>query len=1455
MEYKEFVVKCFSELSHEEKMKVTGYFPAIAASSLSDMKPIQGIDLPFNCACTGSDKEAYVLCLLDSIVLAKGDSLESIELCSESAKVLSALVCGGKSSFVSNPVSVMKFLGYKDFEISTEELGDSEEDEEYESDDWEDTEEEWNPSNTETVEDPVEDIPVVDDSKEETQENPNDFDKELFRCFGGTIPNYVSKVLNTYDLMYSSGYDLRRPYGVLGCDGVYYIDSKNHRNVRGSNLDMDFSTSIKMYSLFQRKLGFNEKPYRSLGVIGLEIVKQYISNSSVLMYFPMKALEVMYGRVPATASKESRGEEIVYYSMSPNINSWEKYKTLDLKPHFEKLLMQCVKYYIENTDRKDNLRSLDTVNAVNGLLSFAVACLSVGVFVIDYKSSNGLPVKFKIRVSDPLSKLGAEDYTSTIIREVFSNNIGGLESKRVASGLNKQLSEEYGVYEYAHEFNHKLSNATPLFAYKALEALQAKGENPNWDTAIIGQAMDDTILRNGSGGINMASSLFHHINAGSRSGKGVMTLNMLASGIASGKALFYLDNKVDMGSMLSSLAHSNGSCGYPEMFVVNGSNFEKDDFGEFANRNDWVIQEHIPQEVRTLFGSSSWETIGELFYLRAYMLCLGIIFARGSDSNGKANDPMFGGKEGLMIVVDEINQVQTRMLEKATAMADVVPPLDSEYQNRIDAIKLAAESEKEQAKLPKLIRGFQRQFNGSAYYALSLLKSYGDCIQSIKNKSFSGFRDSEARTSDIFIIGQNLEPVPIGDLNGVLKTCRYKNDSDVGLNKLSNGGNKVRSQSIPYQMTLFKNADAFIGYNGAQPDYLKQNSQDSNACGVLDKIARGFAYVPKFEPVKEDEKPATQFCSKEKANSPSTIYFKPYLILNKSDMDSSYVQEMFGYAYAEGAGATREQVIAEYPDEQNPNNLSRNVGFTEYMGMMGLDNLPARLGKGAEVANHVVSNYLGYKGEPGSCIPLWLQFVTDLRVEWMFSPQDVWALCTGNSEYNLGKGIKSKITGEYYQYVKDILDLQVVGVEISDPSLTPSIVYGDGSFSSKDAEDFESRAGFYSKEDGSNSAEEYQLENERLSDAMGDSSSFDEDESIFNEEDSANSDDLSSMRSDEAFNFQMHNRAGSAGYATVSEAVSSANMRAVEDAIRVLKESGYSVSLDMGSYQVGSDGKVSVDYTPAESSSDLGSIFESVNLNNYETSEDTLKEIVNGVTKRVIQDYGGLNRINSFAVVGDSLVINKVMYRCKINKDIASRLYVDLRREINAGNINRLFNYKMLAGMENLIELKCDSVSFMHDYVNYGAFGDSDVPIRAYFEAFPRLSLLQIGTTKYTRKSVQEEDMQETYYVQTKCSKFFDNVHDVSKKVNKETLHWGKSKLTDKRSRWYQKVLWTPVVIGAVGVTAATRGASAGISSAKVAIDKSRARKANNDKINGFVQNLKSGFSAAKNSVKDLFEE
>jgi hypothetical protein len=397
-----------------------------------------------------------------------------------------------------------------------------------------------------------------------------------------------------------------------------------------------------------------------------------------------------------------------------------------------------------------------------------------------------------------------------------------------------------------------------------------------------------------------------------------------------------------------------------------------------------------------------------------------------------------------------------------------------------------------------------------------------------------------------------------------------------------------------------------------------------------------------------------------------------------------------------------------------------------------------------------------------------------------------------------------------------------------------------------------------SEEDGSDSVLEEDAETERKKVVMGDLTEEVDFNSIFSDfDDEEEKNEEPSEVISSVFDFIPSNAEGSyiedvePKVLSSEGSISQSDMDEVKKAIETLKKNGINVPLEMGGYVVNTDGSLHTGYEAAPKPSNVNEVFEGVS----QDSSNFFETVVNRTTSKVIKDFGGLSRIRSFAVIGGSLVINGVMYRCRVDKSLSDRLYLDLRREVNAGNIAKLFNYSMLAGMTNLNELRCDSASFMYDYINHGAFGSSDVPVEAYFNALPSLRKVQIGESVFTPETVAKDSSVNPFYVKSKATKFFDALHSGSKDWNRSSLAWGKSVLTDKNSKWYQKVLWSPIVLGAVGITAAMRGASAGATAISNAGDVGRAEKAKDSSVKSLMGRFKGGFDAVKNGILDIFNE
>ena len=203
-------------------------------------------------------------------------------------------------------------------------------------------------------------------------------------------------------------------------------------------------------------------------------------------------------------------------------------------------------------------------------------------------------------------------------------------------------------------------------------------------------------------------------------------------------------------------------------------------------------------------------------------------------------------------------------------------------------------------------------------------------------------------------------------------------------------------------MCLGDISDAFLGYDyleGCQ--YLGQNIKGSRASNWLTEVTKGFAYLPSFS--SDTLKVVTK---KSTGDSNDVVYFKPYLLLN----DCKY-KKVEGSKYGVPADPFTNQLFKGRDDvvdviEENLNAtgdfLDERVGFEAYIKSLSNIQIEEVLAKGAAVADDVVRR-LGYVGTEGSNLPLWLQFVTDLRPRWIFSMSDIQDAISDSGKVNLSQ--------------------------------------------------------------------------------------------------------------------------------------------------------------------------------------------------------------------------------------------------------------------------------------------------------------------------------------------------------------------------------------------------------------------------------------------------------------------
>lgn len=1340
------IVNCINSRKGVSASVLSDIFKLIASESLMKCKPtgLQGLE-ELDKQMLGSDEDLTESILLDSISILS--SRGNVKVSTEAGSLIAKLRNGGCTvSKVS-----LEDMRLSMYSIDANALeGSKEKAEDVKSEDAEDT-----GKKQENQEKPKE-----EEVPKEKKETKSEEDKKLLSFYSVYTSGILSELLKRYTGLFSSGYEVEKPTGILSERGILKLS--------GSSMVVDYPTAAtaQLYKIFRDKFGLKEVDVRSVPNIADNVCKEFLSGSTCTLYFPNKMLEFAYGR----KEPGSRAESINTYEKHSESGSWGGYKSKELSVSLKSLIEGCLLYYLHTFIEDGKRTDESTVVLVSKLLEYLQRCMSMCLLLMEYRVVNGTPSVLKIRVCDPNNALGTDDITGYLLEKAFMGATGA-----VPFSYKPRFEEESFVKEYAHEFNHDISQAMPLFAYKAYEALKRQGIKINWDNIVLGKFEDGSVLRNGTHGVTMKNNLTHHIDAGSRAGKGVMTLAMLGAGIATGKVIFYLDRKPDMASLLKHLS--------PNMFVVNGASFDSqhDNYHMF---ND-VTLANVPREVMEILKcGNNWSELGDLVYMRALKLVMGIILARGS---GLYNDPNLGGTDGILLTVDEFKNFQESFSVVVRQMMSVLP------------ISLSCYKAKREA-LGSSINEF---YNRTGLYAVSYLNHLIADLEFLSTKRDAGFATKESELSDIFVIGQHLEHgmLPYDDYANAIVDGRYQTPTKVGLKSEAKNKLDISKQSFAYSMVSFKTADAFFGRNreDGREVYLAQANKQSKAYGRLDDKASNFAYLKNFsESVRKKIVEGRLQDNLSIANS--CVYFKPFLVLN--DTTPEFVEPMFSRcAGDEGEPwVSKEEIMFENPDyadnpeDVNTSVLNRRVGFEEYLRSIGAENYPKILERSSDVANYVVQNLLGYEGT-------WYDFITDLRPMWMFTIEDI-VLASKGKEPTFRNPAKSKVLSEYYNFDNSL----GCGARTED-------VEEDGinSFFMDNGEG----------EDFSNMSAQEDDADKRLAAAMGDFDSYESDEDIPLWDDMSDSIEEPKELNQVSVQETGFNGMGMSSDSDVSDVI--------KQYIDALRERGVDIQVGMNGWEptdINTGEVLKGGYSSApdvEFGQDLADV-------DYQGDIESLERMMEIISNNVISTFGGTDRIHSFKIVGGSIIVNGYYYRCKVKDMYAKNIPYDVRRDINAANISKLFDYSLLKRMRYIRDLEFDSPSFTYDYVSAALGYGSSISVDKFFRDFKTLQVLTIGREKFNRANYMEKIQGNDLFYSPKRSKIYaDAVESALGKGSHVAWDWTKRSWGSKRDKWYVKTL---KVAGGLTLTAAS-----GIGKEGVGIGR---------KIPGALKGFASG-------VKDLF--
>ena len=383
------------------------------------------------------------------------------------------------------------------------------------------------------------------------------------------------------------------------------------------------------------------------------------------LYYPYEAFGFSIG---AEFSKYYKPKENdITYEPAP-VSKWEDYFAL-IKPALDELFVKYIYKALEHFCKKDGEsfkftddaflddyymaeQEDDVVTAKANLyeqycneaefrdtLNVAILRLCRTLCKAVVLTRNDADDLYKIRVCSEDFSAFNEDTTP---RRLFNNTVLTKNNADIVfdKGLTVDRSNNLGVVVMEYQFclDPEIVNAKPLFGYMAAQLFQQNHTIIDKKHLLLGEDPTGTpIFSESDGVIDTSLKMLHRFSAGSRSGKGVITMNILASLVASDTSVFYIDRKPDMASELCYI--TNG-----DMYCVNGGDLQlgedsrnqfkinSQEYGPMLKKYQPGSPKYKPSYMTGAFSNSFGDTwtgdFGDFIYERAALFALSILVAR-----------------------------------------------------------------------------------------------------------------------------------------------------------------------------------------------------------------------------------------------------------------------------------------------------------------------------------------------------------------------------------------------------------------------------------------------------------------------------------------------------------------------------------------------------------------------------------------------------------------------------------------------------------------------------------------------------------------------------------------------------------------------------------------------------------------------------------------------------------
>lgn len=1159
-----------------------------------------------------------------------------------------------------------------------------------------------------------------EEPKEEKEEKEEDTqpDVEKYRT---DIQNTVKVILEVYKEIFESGYDVLKPLGLIVEGGYFSLKGNKLQFTEDSFMDT-------IWRVVSTKLGY----------VGDKNARHLTNDllSSKVNYFPRFLMDYAFGRNP-----KEIGTEGDIYNKHYASASWSKYSSNVIEPH---LTAVC-----ENI-----ARACESSDQVKAMLYKLKTSLTKCILICEYSTKTQL----KVRVVDTDFVSSASEYgvqIDTLSSHRFSEDIYNV----IRGGID---AEPFLVRKYSTEFklvyNKESVYNSPLFAYEALDVLKERGEVPTWNSVIIGKNEDDSIKRMSfTGNQDFALSII----AGTRSGKGVMTLNLLASALGSKFPIFYLDAKPDMAITLTKLSANR------QMMACSAiiDNNKLDPEGVLKPKFDWLSS--VPKMVRKMLGDSYDKTYGGLVYTKAFQFLLLLTALRAKNIITKEESG-----ERCIFVIDEF--------QKGLGVSS----------NAMDSLL------KYKPKKSKNKKQEEEPLSPEEEYAEHMFNWFNDI-----STSYADFQKAELTQGDVnFIFIYQEAHNGKGTKASESTADAVRSSSGVKEKMVDYTGNPL------FRTVASTCGKGFIGYNG---NFIQQDNPNTPNAHLFK--GRYFAYGTNINAI-------TNMASYENLE-----FFKPFLILNEAG--GSFVEELEGNLASLGGRKALSKHITNGDLENPVYDKRIGFeGYVDAMleGQEGVG-MPELLHKSYDVSQ-IVLNKLGYGGDIYQYLfdfrPETFRPMSDL----LSICQGRGSLFGDTQMESKKEGTPINVFDTGVGATPDEAPVQDVHLKEETPANASHSedLYDDDFLKGRDelinSSLHADRETEIVNEDilGSTNTGVLNEIDSLVSDIEGSKVV-----SGTNPDDLFSTDILDVSVPDEELSegakiaieqYTAELKAKDEQLNKMLEMLKFLQSKEMEREVEKQRQAQKDKEapqerLISEPYTCRVNGEP---YKMQNYSGKLDIEAEYVESENFEDSAKSLKSISKFIMDDIVKMYGGLDKITEVAVLSNALVFNRVAYSPQINDKLIKSLPIDVQTDVKNGRLAWIFDFGVLRDMTNLTTLIFNDLDFVYKKIRIDLGKDRNFVPKHLFNICPKLMLLQIDDMCISLNNVHEYDR--IFTPASRSTEMMDSVDKWGVNATKRSWSSVKDIYRDKNKRGIWKAL---SVGGMVGVTVGVGSATLGLKSAR----------------------------------------